>query len=170
MALQLFKIADVLVESPVATVTFSSIPSGYTDLIVKISGRVDGSTAPELSLKINSTTGGYSTIDLVGNGSIADTSSTSGNNWLAIRRSINGSSTTANVFSNTEIYIPNYTSSTNKSVSADGVIENNATAGYSVLCAGLSTVTSAITSLTFSMESTGTNFVANSTFTLYGVL
>jgi hypothetical protein len=34
---------------------------------------------------------------------------------------------TSNTFSSTEIYIPNYTSSNNKSVSVDSVTENNAT-------------------------------------------
>jgi len=41
MALQLFKIADTTVGSPVNTISFSNIPSGYTDLKVVFSLRND---------------------------------------------------------------------------------------------------------------------------------
>ena len=41
MALQLFKIETVEVASPVASVTFSNIPQGYTDLVVKVSARTN---------------------------------------------------------------------------------------------------------------------------------
>lgn len=170
MALQLFKIQSIEVASPVTSVTFSSIPQGYTDLIVKISARAEIGSANELSIKINGTTGGYSKVDINGTGSAVDSTSVSGNSWLSIRRSIGGSSNTANTFSNIEIYMPNYTSSNYKSSSTDSVTENNATTSYATLTAGLSTVTSAITSLIFGLEASGGSFVANSTFTLYGVL
>ena len=47
---------------------------------------------------------------------------------------------TASTFSNVEIYIPNYTSSTYKSWSADGVVENNATISAQALIPGYPSV------------------------------
>jgi hypothetical protein len=75
---------------------------------------------------------------------------------------------TANTFGNGEIYIPNYAGSTQKSVSADAVAENNsATYIYSALNAGLWTGTAAITSIKLLIPSY--NFVQYSTAYLYGV-
>jgi hypothetical protein len=44
-------------------------------------------------------------------------------------------SATAGTFSNSEIYIPNYTSSNQKSFSSDSVTENNATSAIAILSA-----------------------------------
>ena len=80
---------------------------------------------------------------------------------------LEGTGYTASTFGNAELYIPNYTSSNNKSFSADSVTENNATAAYSQLIAGLWSNVTAITSLSLA-PSSGT-FVQHSTATLYGV-
>jgi hypothetical protein len=76
-------------------------------------------------------------------------------------------SATANTFSNVEIYIPNYNSSTNKPASAIVAHENNNSAAYTSANALLRSVTDAITSV--SLVSASGNFVANSTFWLYGI-
>jgi hypothetical protein len=78
-----------------------------------------------------------------------------------------GTTATANTFASTEIYIPNYTSTTSKSVSIDGVTENNATTSYQTFTAGLSTLSTAITSVSFGLGAG--NFVQYSTFSLYGL-
>ena len=75
--------------------------------------------------------------------------------------------TTSNTFNNVEVYLPNYTSSTNKSYSVDAVSEANATTAYADLTAGLWSNTAAITSLGFSLSSG--NIDQFSTFYLYGV-
>jgi hypothetical protein len=80
---------------------------------------------------------------------------------------IDAASNTSNTFSNTEIYIPNYTSNNYKSVSTDSVMENNATEAYANLNAILWSNTSAINSITLT-PSAG-NFAQYSEFTLYGV-
>jgi hypothetical protein len=147
-----------------ASITFSNIPqSGYTDLKVVVSARSDN-TNIGLVVKPNGLTTNISTRNLEGNGSGAS-SYTSTN----IAGYIVPSSSTANTFGNTEIYIPNYTSSNYKSISSDSVNENNATAAYSVLTAWLWSSTAAITSLVFSSDSGTNNFVAGSTFSLYGL-
>jgi hypothetical protein len=79
----------------------------------------------------------------------------------------NTSSQTASTFNNADIYVPNYTSSTNKSISIDTVVENNATANEMSFIAGLWSQTAAINSISFAPY-TG-DFAANSTFSLYGL-
>jgi hypothetical protein len=146
-----------------ASVTFSNIPqTGYTDLKIVMSARTDN-TSPNILFSINGSTSTFSSRALYGDG--ASAASTSAVPRIVSYASV--STNTANTFGNTEIYIPNYTGSTNKSYSVDTVSENNATTAYTGLFAGLWSTTSAITSLTFTPD-TG-NFVANSTFSLYGI-
>jgi hypothetical protein len=78
-----------------------------------------------------------------------------------------GNGATASTFGNGEVYIPNYAGSTNKSMSADGVSENNGTEAYTDLIANLWSNTSAITSILLYPDS-GT-WQQYSTATLYGI-
>jgi hypothetical protein len=75
---------------------------------------------------------------------------------------------TSNTFGNLEIYVPNYAGSTNKSVSADAVTENNNTDANVALVAGLWSSIAAITSIKFTPR-IGTIFTEFSTAYLYGV-
>jgi len=164
MALQLFKIADVTVGSPVTDVTFSSIPSGYTDLKLVVSARTNGTGTPAIGFYFNGSNANWTGRGLEGSGSTAYSfSSTSSNTFT-----LNTTSQTANTFASGEFYVPNYTSSNNKSVSVDGVMENNATAAYASILAQLWSSTAAVTSITI-VPSSG-SFATNTTATLYGVL
>jgi hypothetical protein len=148
-----------------ATVTFSSIVGTYTDLVIKASLRTNrGDDAIDgLVLQFNGDTGAnYTNREIFGSGS------TVGSNTAVRVGLIDGSLATSNTFSSTEIYIPNYAGSNNKSVSADSVTENNATAAYQTLDAFLWSNTSAITSILFK-QSNGTAFVQYSSFYLYGI-
>jgi len=155
-----------------ASVTFNSIPqTGYTDLVVKGSVRsgYSGSqrASVDISLIFNSTSSGYSSRLLQGNAAV-DPSGLSASNsgssivWGGIAAD---GDDTANVFSNFEVYIPNYTSSNYKSVSIDEVVENNASNSTTSMSAGLWSNTAAITSINFSV----TSILQYSTFSLYGV-
>jgi hypothetical protein len=152
-----------------STMDFTSIPSTYTDLVLKISGRAAaGTTDQTFNIRFNgSSAASYSTRRLYGSGSAAgsdsDTSATSINIY-----SVPSSGATAATFGNAEIYIPNYTGSTNKSVSVDSVTEDNATRALATLAAGLWSNTAAINQVTVLVN--GTSFVQYSTATLYGVL
>jgi len=170
MALQLFKISDVLVESPVTTVTFNSIPSGYTDLKIVCSSRDNTAAAwGSIYLRFNGSTTSYSGIQIYGTGSAAASTSSSiwGTNYALAGRPA-GNDATALTFGNSDIYIPNYTSSNNKSISGDGVGENNGTSSFAMLVASLWSNSSAITSI--EVMTPGQLFQAGSTFTLYGIL
>jgi hypothetical protein len=146
-----------------ASVTFASIPqTGYTDLKIVVSGRTSGTDSP-VKIEFNGVTTGYSWRRIYGNGSSA--SSLSGTDAYSLH--VNTSSTTANTFSNSEIYIPNYTSSNQKSFSVETALETNATGGELFMLACLSTTTAAITSIT--LTHLNTNMIANSTFSLYGI-
>ena len=153
--------------SSAASVTFANIPqSGYTDLKVVMSARATssplGAAWCDSSLTFNGSGTGFTERILFGNGSSASSGSGSG---IAIR--IPSTGTTSTTFGNSEIYVPNYTSSANKSVSVDNITENNSTQVYTGIAAGLWSNTAAITSITLTGSST--NFDANSTFSLYGL-
>jgi hypothetical protein len=144
-----------------ASVTFSSIPATYTDLVVKSSIRCDANNA-DAGLYLNGSSATTSFIELFGNG--ASTSSVSRSYDLLL---MNPSSSTSNTFSNTEHYIPNYASSNYKSVSLDSLTENNGTTAYIRVGAMLWSNTSAVTSVTLYPGSG--NFVQYSSFYLYGI-
>lgn len=165
MALQIFKIAEVTVASPQANIEFTSIPSGYTDLKVLVSGR-SSTTTTGIDAIFNGSTSSYTNKRLYGTGgSVAsDSAATS----YISNTMIVDSSYTAGAFGNGEIYIPNYTSSNFKSVSVDGVSENNATTALAMITAGLWSNTAAITSILLRPNSG--NFATNTTATLYGIL
>ena len=147
-----------------ANMEFTGIPSIYTDLVVKITGRSSGSDT-SIELSFNNNTSNRTTIYLFGNGSSA-LSSNSAN--MFITSSIVPSTSTASTFSNAELYIPNYAGSNNKSSSVDGVSENNATAANMALTANLWSNTAAITSIKLTPAG-GSNFVQYSTAYLYGI-
>jgi hypothetical protein len=155
-----------------ASVTFSGIPqTGYTDLVIKYTARSTapdsgGSTPIDVRLTFNGSSSGYSERMLYGTGSAAASAATSGSflNWAGTQTN---ASQTASTFASSEIYIPNYTSANNKSMSIDAVQENNATASAARLVASLWANSAAITSLTLTPDYG--NFAQYSTFYLYGV-
>ena len=167
MALQLFKIETVEVASPVTSVTFSSIPQGYTDLKLVASVRSNRASQEDgFGITLNSASSGYTYRVLSGNGSSVSSVATAYEQIWAVR--VNGNSTTANTFSTVEVYFPNYTGSTGKSYSADAVSENNATEAYTTVTALFQSSTSAITALT--VQTINSTVATGSTFTLYGIL
>jgi hypothetical protein len=150
----------------VANIDFTSIPATYTDLKLVVSLRDSGSNVYSLAyIKFNNTTSNLSSKGLEGDGSSI---SSYNNSTVLYINSADGNSATANVFSNQEIYIPNYSvSGIYKSVTVDGVMENNAATAYSSLQTGLWSDTSAINRITI-YSSTG-NWLENSTASLYGI-
>jgi hypothetical protein len=147
-----------------ANMSFSSIPQTYTDLLVRISGRSTGSSTV-IELTFNGSSSSYANKRLYGTGSSA--ASDSNNTTFISNVGLNDQGFTANTFANSDIYIPNYTGSTYKSTSGDGVSENNATLAYSMIAAGLWSNTAAITSITLSQA--GANIAQYSTAYLYGI-
>jgi len=153
-------------------ITFSSIPSTYTDICVLLSGRSTASfTRRILRLRINgsSTTTDYSGRDLIGSGSAASsgTQAAGDSSYIQIF-DLPAANATASTFGNISIYIPNYANSTTyKSVSVDAVAEDNITTAYMSLLAGIYNQNTAITQIYLAPDSG--NFAEYSTAYLYGV-
>ena len=172
MANTFVKIASVTVGAGGSgSMTFSSIPSTYTDLVIKASARgTQASTSHAFTLRFNSATTNYSSRELVGGGSGAPSSATRTTLGSALYiGNIDGDSATSSTFASTEIYIPNYAGSAYKSLSVDAVTENNATEAYATLLAGLWSDTSAITSIDLISFSGHGTLMQYTTATLYGI-
>jgi hypothetical protein len=163
------KIASVSVGSGGASsMDFTSIPSTYTDLLLKVSAR-DATSAFGSSAGISwqiqfnglstNLTGRY----IFAGGSCSFSTGTDASNIYGIDST---NLDTANTFSSSEVYIPNYLASVNKSMSIEAVAENNAAAAGSRFNAGLWSSTAAITSIKLL---TYTTFTQYSTATLYGI-
>jgi len=152
-----------------ANIEFTSIPGTYTDLAVLLTGRRADNGGIDVGVQFNSdTAGNYSWRMLYGDGASVASQNLTGQSSINRVGRICNSTDTANTFGSNFIYIPNYTSSTAKSTSTDGVSENNATTAYAQIVAGLWSGTSAITSMKFIIDGGG-NFAQYSTATLYGI-
>ena len=151
-----------------ASIEFTSIPQDGTDLVMLLAIRANsgGFIGGNGRIYFNDSTTGYSARHLLGTGSSALSQDTTAAGRFAGFE--NGSGTTANTFSNTQIYIPNYTGSTNKSWSVDTVGENNGTEAYQGIQASLWSNTAAITKITYSSVE-GVNLAAGSTISLYKI-
>lgn len=163
------------------TVSLTSIPQTYTDLLLLVSARstYTGGGAVNMAMSFNSNGSSYTgrSIQFYAASSVVGNSTTTvtynGITGALLRVMAVGVSpvTTVSTFGNSSIYIPNYTSSNYKSYSTDTVTEANSTAGNGpqgiLLDAGLWSNTAAITSIDFGLE-VG-DFVSPSTFYLYGI-
>jgi hypothetical protein len=153
----------------ISSFSFSGIPQTYTDLIIKVSARVSGSQAyaeAALYIQFNSdtTAANYKYAQHWGLGS-GTVGSNNGSNFFF--GNIEGGGMTANVFSTSEVCIPNYSgnsfkttmwSSTEESSTANATIADGLTKWSN---------TAPITSITIFSDTN--SFVQYSTFTLYGV-
>lgn len=149
-----------------ATVTFSSISSSYTDLLLKASVRNTRSAGEaELRWTVNSSAVNYGNRLLQGNGSTVS-SSTTGTTYF-YSGEINAATSTASVFGSTEIYIPNYASANYKQASSESLQGSKTSTAYQTLTQGLWSDTAAITSIAFYYSSG--DWVEHSTFYLYGI-
>lgn len=162
MATTMKLIAKVELGSDAATISFSSIPGTGTDLLLLLSGRTSrASVLGQVVLKFNTVS---STVrNLHGDGASATSSTTVGNLYVS------GGNATASTFGSVEIYIPNYTGTTQKSWSGTGVGETNSTTSYMGVTAGLVNHTSAITDIELSTTD-GHSYKSGSTAYLYQIV
>jgi len=168
MALTYELISSNVLSTTASTVTFSSIPSTYTDLVLKFSGRSNIAstyTVPVITFN-NLGTSIYSYILVSNNNNSAfgyiQTSVTNGGGDSYVP----GSSSTANTFGSYEIYIPSYTSAANKPYTSFAVAENKSVSVFDLQArANQFGSTAAINRIDISL----TSFVAGSSFYLYGI-
>ena len=148
-----------------STVTFSSVPQTYTDLIlVTVFGTA--TLNEDLAVRFNSDTGSnYSRTHLRGNGSTVGSATATGQNLLLL--DLDSSGSTLNTGLQIITHFMNYanTSIQKSVISRSGTLGGGFT-GTSLI-AGLWRDTTAIS--TIGLFATSGNFVAGSTFTLYGI-
>jgi hypothetical protein len=150
-------LATVTLGSSASSVTFSSIPATYRDLILVVTASGGGEV--DERLRFNGDTGSnYSFVRMFGDGSSAATSSVSGTYIRTLAGNLSG-------LHNAIIQIMDY-SATDKHKTTLGRGNNSAT--FVVGTAGRWANTAAINSIDYSLSSG--SFAAGSTFSLYGVI
>lgn len=145
-----------------ASIDFTGIPNTYTDLILVYAGRSATDTSWNFNLKVNGVVTSMSARYVEGNGAGAS----SGTRTI-IAGIDDSSGATANTFSNTMIYIPQYAASTNKTFAIDTVAETNNATAYMEIAGGQWSSSAAITSL--SIYAPSGNLAQYSTASLYGI-
>jgi len=158
-------ISSSTLSSTTASVTFSSIPQTYTDLVVQVSARneeVDNGASLRVYYNSDTTNASGRELRAIGSTVASYTVNYPQAGYVAALNS------TANTFGSGTIYIPNYTTSNNKSSSGDiGLPSTTFAENYSVISARLWSNTDAITSVTVAP---GLNsWVQYSSFYLYGI-
>jgi hypothetical protein len=152
-------IATTTVAVAATTITFSSIPSTYTDLVL-ILNAVSSAGSQSVDLTFNNDTAtNYSQTRIVGNGT---TATSSRNSNLSFMRVASAMTTTIPSFSTTHIF--SYTGSTNKTVLTNESEDQNGS-GTTTQRVQLWRNTAAITRLDLG----NTLFGIGTTATLYGI-
>lgn len=143
--------------SGTSSVTFSSISSAYTDLIVIYNGIA--TAAVNINLTYNGDSGSnYSFTRLYGNGSSASSDRTS--NTTALNPTVGG-------VNNQFAAIWQFMNYSNTTTYKTALFRSNDASAYVGAQVGLWRSTSAITSMTFALS--GATYSAGTTFTLYGI-
>lgn len=151
-------IATQTLGSAAASVTFSSIPQTYTDLVLVVSRTL--SANQYVAMRFNSdNTSNYSFTRLSGNGTSA--ASARGSSETFGRLSIGNPANLFNVIGQ----IQNYSNTTTYKT---WLSRSNIPADFVGVIAGLWRSTSAITTIEF-LTTTADTFAIGSTFTLYGI-
>ena len=159
MAITYEPIATTTLGSATNTVTFSSIPGTYTDLILIVDAIRDTGTSDDHLVRFNGDTGNnYSRVYLYGDGSTASGGEQTNANaayLIYLNSSVRGVP---------QLHIMNYSNSTTyKTVLQRQNLPGTVTA---INCASWRS-NSAITSITITTPAN--NFASTSTFTLYGI-
>lgn len=157
------QIASTTISTPTNTVSFNSIPSTYTDLVVVLTA--NAAAGNYHLLKINNDTGSnYSRTWLYGNGSTTS-SGKQANASGPIYFSVDLIASASNTFSVEILNINNYSNtSTYKTIMTRG----NSTPELLGITYSSWRSTAAINSLVLTTDAAG-NYSAGSTFSLYGI-
>jgi hypothetical protein len=163
MAVTYTPITSQTLSSATSSVTFSSISSTYTDLVLIVSAQ-SASTNVDLAMRLNSDTGtNYSNTRLYGTGSAAGSERGTNISYIPLDWGI--ASLGSNSFGTTTINIMNYSNTTTFKTN----ISRRNLAGTGVdTSVALWRSTAAISTI-YLYERNGANFAAGSSFTLYGI-
>jgi hypothetical protein len=155
-------------------VDFNSIPQTFTDLVVLFSARATntgggGDIAARLNIRFSGQSTGYSSAAFYSEGTFSTVynAGTSGASEFGANIGYNGVSSLANTFSNSMLYLANYTATIAKPV----LLQTNSIAATSINLGqwggAWTTTPDAITSIRF--FNTTNSFSSTSRFYLYGI-
>lgn len=153
-----------------STISFTSIPQTYGDLVLVCSLRSNYAGVPEVTkLNFNNNSSSvYSYETMRTDGGASATTAKTSNTSRILLYSQNGDTATSNAFGLITVYIPSYTNSQNKSIIASGAAETDATYTYLGFQSGVWANTAAITQIDLA-PTLGTSFKQYSTAYLYGI-
>lgn len=157
-------IATTTLTSAAANITFSSIPSTYTDLVLVLVTAEQSGFNGESVLRFNSDSGSnYSNTYLSGSGSATASNRNTSSTVVRVSYYAGNTLTVGNM--NYIVQIQNYSNTTTYKTLLSR--SNNASGGIDAIV-GLWRSTSAINSISFFYSDSG-NVIAGSTATLYGI-
>ena len=168
-------IGKTVLTSNQTQVTFTDIPSTYTDLLFYVSNRQSISTNfTNMQTWLNNDTSG----NKYNMQSIFTNSPSSGAQVIGFQglgyndfdhMYCPGANATSSTFSNTMIYIFNYASSSNKMVLVQASGENNAQPGFCHGFVGRFTGSAGISRIDFDPDGSGYNMISGSSIYVYGI-
>ena len=164
------------VTSATASISFLSIPQTYKHLHIRFWARSDRNAGNDGGIQFYLNSNAFTGTDHMNNGVYGTSTS---NPYAAANSSINEfaisgiaqSTQNANFFGLSEIWIPDYTGTTNKNyVGSGGQCPNAVGVGVvSVMSGYTKSTTAAVTSIYFRTNDGSNNFVAGTKYYLYGV-
>jgi hypothetical protein len=152
-----------------ATITFSSIPSTYSHLQLRIFGKDDRAlNRDSVKMQFNSdTAANYSWHYLLGDGSVAAATAGTSASFIELFR-VSGNSSAANIFGAIVVDVLDYANANKyKTSRALGGVDFNGS-GEVFLTSGSWRNTAAVSSITLT-PGNATNFMQYSSFALYGI-
>lgn len=167
MALTYEPIATTTVSTAVNGITFSSIPSSYTDLVIVINAKITGTSEDQYIRFNNDTSANYQTLVGIGNaGSAPSVSYQTSETYIRVGDSWNGN------WGMMKIDINGYSGSGSKRTLISSIKHNGADSNSKTTTSiGNWTGTSAINRIDFSQAGGTTGrYDVGSTITLYGIL
>ena len=157
-------INETVLGSTATSVTFSSVPQTYKNLVLEFTGNIDGSAYPRIFFNSVSTST-YSSTNVIGYGSGTYTANLQNNAGAIIGGYFNYWPNSTTVVATNTVNIFSYTDT---NIYKSFISRDSATSCDVAAYAGLWRSTAAITSVAVSMGSV--NFRAGSTFRLYGLV
>lgn len=168
MAITYEPIATTTLSSSAATVTFSSISSAYTDLVIVGSIKAASATNPQTYVRFNGDTGSnYSVTTLSGNGTSAFAINRTNETKIRFNYYVDPPTTE---YCTVIMNLQNYSNTTiQKTILSKLILGTGSGSGIDITT-GLWRNTSAISQITFTLEATASDFASGCVFTLYGIL
>lgn len=154
-------IATITLTASAGSVTFSSIPQTYTDLVLIANPCSTGTAQPDVYMQVNGSSTSYSRTRAGGNGSTVFSTNITGEGFWVLGPMEQAVGSTTNIcnlmnYSNTTTYKVMLNRSTDAAIATQAMIQ-------------LWSNTSAISSIYLYPEPSKGSFAAGSTFTLYGI-